>query len=390
MNRLPLTILAVTVLAAPAAADTFGGVAGNEKSYVLGRDKICAPLVVSAATARGVPTCRAAATDELAALSLKSPSPERGGAAEVRATAKSRTLTITRKDGTVVVTWDALDPIASVVDVWRSTYGRLIVVEYTVRRAGREVHEVVGFDVGVGGKEPSFSPPVTSPVGNVPPPVGGVPPPVTPPADPAVTKLADKARKLSGKSALTAWTKVLTLDATHPEAHYRIAAIHAAGKSPAAALPSLQRLSSSPRPESAEWLVEARFDKAFTKLLDNPTFRSTVGLDRPPSTPYERLMGLGGQWEQSVIPCDRPELKLQLRRTRTFRLDLSSTCSGMRERLSWTGTWTHTSTSLELRLKKPGGGHDIAPCTLTTDADEDVLTCHLDADLSFEARPARR
>lgn len=380
MKRLSLAFLALSLFAIPAAADSFGGVAGNEKSYVIGREKVCAPLVVTAAAARGVPTCRAAATDELAALSLKSPAPERGGAAEVRATAKSRTLTITRKDGTVVLTWDALDPIASVVDVWRSTYGRLIVVEYTVRRAGREVHEVVGFDVGVGGKEPTTAPP----------PVTDVPPTVDTPPDPAVTKLADKARKLSGKPALTAWAKVLAVDPSHSEAHYRIAAVHAAGKSPSAALPALQKLSSSSHPSAAEWLIEARFDKSFLKLVDDPTFRTTVGLDRPPTTPYEHLMGLGGQWEQSVIPCDRPEIKLQLRRTRTFRLDLSSVCSGMRERLSWTGTWTHSTSVVELRLKKPGGGHDTAPCTLSTDSDEDVLTCHLDADLSFEARPARR
>lgn len=382
MKRLlPFVLLLV---AGPAAADSFGGVAGNEKSYVLGREKVCTPLAVSGGTARGVPACRAAATDELAALSLKSPAPERGGAAEVRATAKSRTLTVTRKDGTTIVTWNALDPIASVVDVWRSTYGRLVIVEYTVRRAGRETHEVVGFDLGVGGKEPSGP---VAPVPVTPPPVDVEP---APPADPKVTKLADKARKASGKAALAAWGKVLAVDPDHAEAHYRIAAVHAAGKTPAAALPSLQKLSASTRPDAAELLIEARFDKAFLKLVEDATFRATVGLDRAPATPYERLMGLGGQWEQSVIPCDRPEIKLQLRRTRTFRIDLSSVCSGSRERYAWTGTWAHDGTNLELRLKKPGGGHDAAPCTLAADGDEDVLTCHLDTDLSFEARPARR
>jgi hypothetical protein len=379
MKRLALLAL---LLATPAAADSFGGVAGNEKSYVIGREKVCQPLAVSGASARGVPSCRAADTDELAALSLKSPTPERGGGAEVRATAKGQTLTITRKDGTAVVTWTAVDPIASVVDVWRSTYGRIIVVEYTVRRAGREVHEVVGFDVGVGGKEPTAPTTVT-------------PPPTTvdaPPAvDPAVEKLAAKARKTSGKAAFAAWNKVLAADPDNAEAHYRIAAAYAATKTPLSALSSLESLSKSPRPDAAEWLIEARFDKSFLKLVDNTDFRSVVGLDRAPSSTYERLMGMGGQWEQSVIPCDRPEIKLTLRRARTFKLELSSVCSGMRERLSWTGTWSHTTTqTLELRLKKPKGGFDAAPCTLTRDADEDVLTCHLDADLAFEARPVRR
>jgi len=158
-----------------------------------------------------VPACRASATDEIAALSVKSPLPERGGAAELRASAKSRVLTVTRKDGTTAVTWEASDPIASVVDVWRSSYGRIAVVEYSVRRAGREVHEVVGFDLGVGG-QPADTVIPTDPV---------VPPDKTPgvviaPADPALAKAADKARKAKGKAALAAWAKVLELDADTP------------------------------------------------------------------------------------------------------------------------------------------------------------------------------
>jgi len=124
--------------------------------------------------------------------------------------------------------------------------------------------------------------------------------------------------------------------------------------------------------------------------VSDPAFRATVGLDRPATTAYERLMGLGGQWEQSVIPCDRPEMKLAVRRDRTFRLELRSVCSGMRERLSWTGRWSQQDQAVELQLKKPGGGFDSAPCLLSRDGDEEVLTCHLDADLAFEARPVRR
>lgn len=372
--------LILCVTAGVASADSFGGVAGNEKSYVVGRDKVCAPIAVTAVAARGMPACKTAATDEIAALSLKTPAPERGGGAELRATAKGRTLTVSRKDGSVALTWEAMDPIASVVDVWRSTYGRLVIVEYTVRRAGREVNEVVGFDLGVGGKTPAAEPPPTTT-----PPITDAPPP----ADPAVTRAADKARKTSGKAALAAWAKVLALDPGHPEAHYRVAAAHAA-RNAGEALAALDRLAASGRPEAAEWLIEARFDKSFLKLVANPRFRAVTGLDRAAATPYERLMGLGGEWEQALIPCDRPELKLALRRARTFRIDLATVCSGMREKLSWSGTWAQQGEAIELRLKKPGGGHDAAPCLLSRDGDEDVLTCHLDADLSFEARPARR
>lgn len=101
-------------------------------------------------------------------------------------------------------------------------------------------------------------------------------------------------------------------------------------------------------------------------------------------------MGLGGQWEQALVPCDRPELKLTFRRDRTFRLDFRSVCQGRREGFALKGTWRQTETALELLLAKPGGGHDAAPCLLGRDGDEDTLTCHVDADLSFEGRPVRR
>jgi len=392
-HGLATILVGVTTLTTAAHADSFGGVSGNEKWYLVGRDRVCQPLAVTAGKARGGPVCKPGATEEVAALSLKTPAAERGAAAQVRATAKLRTITVTRVDGSVVVSWDAPDPVASIVDVWRSTYGRLIVVEYTVRRAGSEVHEVVGFDVGVGGGSSGGT--TGGPSGGPTPPDGGAvkPPPdggATAAPDPALVKAADKARKAKGKAALAAWAKVVALDGDHAEAHYRLAALLAASKKPGDALPDLERLAASTRPDAAEWLVEARFDKAFAKLVAEPRFRAAVGLDRAAATPYERLMGLGGQWEQSLTPCDRPELKVTLRRDRSFRLDFRSVCEGQREAFTMKGTWTQRDAAIELRLKKPEGGVDAAPCLLGRDRDEDTLTCQLDADLSFEARPARR
>ncbi|MCL4224811.1 MAG: hypothetical protein KJZ91_10155 [Myxococcales bacterium] len=416
----PLLAVGLALLFAPAvaAAQSFGGFAGNEKSYLVGRDRVCAPLVVSGAAARGVPACQAATTDAVARLSVKAPRPERGAAAEVRAAARGRTVTVTRKDGAVVVAWDAPDPVAAIVDVWRSTYGRLVVVEYTVRRGGREVPEVVGFDVGVGGREPrpggapgtgggdgsgagsgsgsgggsgagsgSGADAWTGATAS-----GGGTTPTTapPPPDPRLTAAVAKARKTSGKAALGAWAQVLALDAEHAEARYRTAAAHLALKRPADAVTALEGLASSSRADAIEWLIEARHDKAFRTLLGHAGFRAAVGLDRAPVSPYERLMGLGGQWEQALVPCDRPELKLTFRRDRTFRLDFRSVCQGRREGFALKGTWRQTETALELLLSRPGGGHDAAPCLLGRDGDEDTLTCHVDADLSFEGRPVRR
>ena len=372
--------------ASVAAADTFGGMSGNEKVYLSGRDKICQPLTVTAAAARGLPTCKAAATDEIAALSVKTPSPERGSKAELSAAAKGRTITVSDKGGAVVVAWDAPDPVASVVDVWRSTYGKIVVVEYTVRRAGREVHELIGFDLGAGGKGGA----VTMPTEPGPGTGTGTDAPAPVKTDPAVDKAAAKARKTSGKAALTAWQQVLGLDADHAEASYRLAVALAQTKRTDAAVAQLGKLAASTRPDAIEWLVEARFDKSFAKLLANPQFRTAVGLDRDAATPYERLMGFGGQWEQSLVPCDRPEIKLTFGRDRAFRLDFRSTCSGQREGFRLKGTWAMRGDTLELRLTNPDGGVDAAPCRFTRDANEDTLACQVDRDLTFEGRPVRR
>jgi hypothetical protein len=189
---------------------------------------------------------------------------------------------------------------------------------------------------------------------------------------------------------VAAWAKVLAIDPEHSEATFRTAVAFATTKKPADAVASLQALAQSKRSDAIEWLVEARFDKGFAKLVGDAGYRTAVGYDRPPGTAYERLMGLGGQWEQALTPCGRPELRLALRRDRTFRLDFRSTCEGMREAFAMKGTWSMTDVAVELLLKRPGGGTDSAPCLIGTDGDEDTLTCHLDADLSFEARPVRR
>ncbi|MBZ0231472.1 MAG: hypothetical protein K8M05_03920 [Deltaproteobacteria bacterium] len=373
-----------------AAADTFGGFAGNEKTYVLGREKVCEPLKVAAGAAKGVPACKVAGTDVMATLSLKSPPPERGSEAQVKATAKGQTITVVGRSGEAIVTWQSFDPVASVVDVWRSQYGRIVAVEYTVRRAGREVHEVVGFDLGVGGGGGGKAGQSDTGGGTTAGTGTGTGTGTGKEIDPVVKKAIDKARKAKGKAAVAAWAKVLELDPESSEARYRRAAAFAGMKKHADAVAALQNLAQSKRADAIEWLVEARFDKSFVKLVGDAGFRDAVGYDRPAGSAYERLMGLGGQWEQSLTPCDRPEMKLVFKRDRTFRLGFRSTCEGMRESFTMKGTWSMTDVAVELLLKKPGGGHDRAPCLLGTDGDEDTLTCHLDADLSFEARPVRR
>ena len=391
-------ICAVGALAGAAGADSFGGVAGNEKSYLVGRDRVCQPLVVSAGKATGAPACRAAGADEVAALSIKNPAPERGAKAEVKAAAKGSTLTVTGSDGATLVTWSGFDPIVAVVDVWRSSYGRLVIVEYTVRRGGRELHDVVGFDLGQGGggsKPPAPGPGVgepgaggTGPTAPVGPSAGADK--VAPPQDPAVTKLVVKARKSKGKAAIAAWAKVLALDPDHAEAIYRTAVAQASTRQTADALLRLESLTRSNRADAPEWLVEARGEKAFKPLFGDPRFRDAVGLDRKAGSVYERIMGLGGVWEQTLVPCEQPEIIVTFTRDRVVRMALRTACEGMREKGAYKGTWVEKGGAIDLRLPKPGGGHDIAPCTLSIEADEDRLSCQLDDDLHLVARPVRR
>lgn len=365
-----------------AEADSLGGIAANEKSYVVGASRVCAPVPVTGGAATGAAACHSAKADEVAALSTRLPSAERGAKAAVTATAKGRTITVAAADGATLVTWTSADSISSIVDVWRSPTGRLIAVEFVARRAGRELHDVIGFDVGLG------RPGATDPVPPVVTPPVVAPPPVA--SDPALARVVTAARKARGKTAFKGWGIVLTLAPDHPEALYRLAQLEVAARHADRALDRLEALARSPAPDAIEWLVEARFDKAFRKLVGEPRFRAAVGLDRASADPYERIMGLGGEWEQSLVPCDQPEIKLTLRRDRKVTIVLRSACQGMRDKITFRGTWAITGAGIELRLPKLDTGDDAAPCLLARDRDEDVLRCQVDADLGFEARPSRR
>ncbi len=126
------------------------------------------------------------------------------------------------------------------------------------------------------------------------------------------------------------------------------------------------------------------------KLIGEPRFRAAVGFDAPATSTYARLMGLGGEWEQPLAPCDRPEMRLTLKRDRRFTLQLRTTCQGSRDKVTYRGTWVARGDALTLQLPKPDTGDDQIPCLLAVDGDEDVLRCQVDEELAFEARPSRR
>src|SRR5206468_6772547 len=110
-------------------------------------------------------------------------------------------------------------------------------------------------------------------------------------------------------------------------------------KHPADAIAALERLATSSKADAIEWRVEARFDKAFAGLRADPKFRAAVGLDHKASTPYERFMGFGGQWEQTGTSCDKPEVRLVAQRDRTVRLRIKTVCEGQVFDTPFKGTW---------------------------------------------------
>lgn len=370
MRYAPVLLLVAT----PALADSFGGFSGVDRPYLVSPDRVCAPLAVNDKVATGVPSCEQGTTEVIAHLDIKAPA--RG---DYKASAAGTKLTVTNKAGDAVVTWTAPDPIGKVSDVFVSKYEDRVAVVYTTRRLGKEVTDVVAFELV---KTTGRTEPVQKPVEQM------VTPPTVqaPPEDPKVTKAVDSARKIKTKAA---WTSVLAIDPDNSEARYRLAVL--AGK---AGLADLQTLAKSKRPDAIEWLVEARFDPAFASLRGDKAFRDAVGLDRPPGTMYEHAMGFGGQWEQTGTSCDKAEVHLTLRRDRNFKLRVKTTCEGQGFDLPFQGTWRVAPDGIVLSLPpakgKAASAKDEAPCRLEKAGEEDSLHCDLGNDIDFSVLPTRR
>jgi hypothetical protein len=391
--------LAGVVWFAPAArADSFSGFSGVDRPYLVNQDRVCTPIVVANSTAAGAPRCEKAPADLIARLSIKPPLVQSGSSAVFAAQVSGRTITVSRKTGGVAVTWDAPDPVVKIVDVYASEYADRVAIAYNVRRAGKEVTDVVAFDLGQNQtavqdpaqpphtstdptKDPSAAPDLTT-QGKL-----------APPADPKLVKAVADARTAAKGQALAAWKAVLALDGVHSEALFRSAVAQIAAKHPAEALAALASLAGSDRADAIEWLVEARFDAAFAPLRADPKFRATVGLDRKPATTYERLLGFGGQWEQSGTSCDRPEVRFAATRDRNFKVRVKTSCEGSIYDSSFKGTWRIDGDRIVLQLPTKGkqlSAADEAACRFEGAGDEDAMRCALGHDLEFVVLPTRR
>lgn len=385
--RLVLTLLTLVSLAGPASAGVFGGFGGREDGYLVGRDKICTPLIVDSGKASGTPACSKASDDQVAQLSVKDAKAVHGRDASHTAASKGRTIEVTAtKKETVVVTWEAPDPISRIDDVYVSQYANLIAVEYTVRRGSRDVSEVVVFDVR--GARSTTDPTADEPPTTDRPPV--VAPPAATPALTRALKAARKAKKGGAAKALKAWNKVLAIDPDHSEARYGVAVAQARAKKPDLAIAALEGLAATGRSDAMEYLILARFEKAFASVRADARFRTAVGLDGGSDDFYERLMGKGGTWEQPETACDTPGVALTLGQDRSFKLVIKSTCSGDRWKDTFKGRWEAKEPGLTLILPNKGRDDESFACAVEKDGDEDAIRCALDADLSFVVRPVRR
>jgi hypothetical protein len=403
MRRIAIALaLAGLALARPARADTFSGFSGVDRPYLVNQDRVCQPLVVTGNAATGAPRCEKQAADAIARLSIKPPIVQSGAKASFTAQASGRTITVSRKTGGAVVSWDAPDPVVRIVELYAGQYDDRVAVAYVVRRAGKEVTDVVAFDLGQNQTAIHDQPPPgagsgtgsdsSAGTGGTSAGAGAVAA-VEPPPDPRIVKAVADARAAPKAKALPAWTAVLALDAGHAEALFRTAAAQLAARHTAEALAALQALAASPHGDAVEWQVEARFDPAFASLRADPKFRAAVGLDRKPATIYERLMGFGGQWEQTGTSCDRPEVRLVATRDRKFRLRVKTRCEGAVYDTPFQGTWRIDGQRLVLQLPNKGraatAGDEIN-CGFEASGDEDALRCALGHDLEFVVLPTRR
>ncbi|HEX3758181.1 MAG TPA: hypothetical protein VHW23_05725 [Kofleriaceae bacterium] len=416
-RTLAVPFVGLALTGALARADTFSGFSGVDRPYLVNQDRVCQPLAVASNAATGLPRCDKAAADVIARLSIKPPMVQSGAKASFAAQASGRTITVSRKTGGAIVAWDAPDPVVRIVDAYASQYDDRVAVAYVVRRAGKEVTDVVAFDLGQG--QTAIAPGPAAPGAGsgaagagsnagptsvtariIQPGQPGQPGPDTaaapaaePPPDPKVAKAIADARAAPRAKTVAAWTAVLAVAPGHAEALFRIAVAQLAAHNTAQALEALQALSTSPHADAVEWRVEARFDPAFAALRADPKFRAAVGLDRKSATPYERLMGFGGQWEQTGTSCDKPEVRFIATRDRKFRLRVKTSCEGQIYDTPFQGTWRLDGERVVLVLPTHGratSAADEAICGFEPAGDEDALRCELSHDLDFVVLPTRR
>ncbi len=413
----------------PAFADKFGGFSADGGQYLDGDARICTPLPQArqSATLRGVPHCERASAERIAAANFVSGTAQTGPSARYQARFRGTSLTITARDEqNAVLTWSALDPITAVTGVFLNKDETLLAVEYDVRIAGRTRTESIVFALplsapphGSADEAPESSP-ETSPerlAEDLPPQSASAsatdraaagPASADQASHPALTaaqqRTLARAQKLDNqrkaRAAVAAYSKLLAEVPHLASAHYGLARNLARQRQYPKAIQALETLAATGTSDAIEWLVEARFDRAFAKLRADAGFRKAVGLDRSVrgaarrNLPlYERLLGFSSRWEQAEIKCDRAEVRVDFARPRrNFVLRVTSRCGGYRDATRLSGTWSIAGDhEIALRFPNAGGPDEDILCQMELcSGDEDCLQCGMGGEMSFTLQPVRR
>jgi len=382
-----------------ASAGPFGGFSRDGGSFLVDGTRVCQPV----AGKRGAPRCQKAGADEVARLGFRKGSPQRGASATVQVQASGTRLVVRSSDGkSVRADWDSGDPVGAVGAVYLSQDGRLVAVEYDARLAGRTQQQVIVLALSGASPTPASPTPGAKPAPGASPSPGAKPAPGAKPT-PDDPKLAAQLRAgdklLAGKKwnrAEEEYRRALALAADHPAARYGLAASLAGQGRTADAVAEVTALARSSHPQAPRWLVEARLGSHFTRVQSDPGFRRAVGIERDPArqpSAYERLVGLGGKWEQTGSACQEPTVALNLdRKSEKFQLSIRTRCQGDDETTRLSGSWSAEGSALRLRFPNPDGPEESLDCKLAASSDrsgEDTLACALD-DLTFTMRVVRR
>jgi hypothetical protein len=380
-----LIAMAGLVLAAPASGGVFGGFSADENSYLRGSDQLCLPIPGGARTA--VPTCKKGSTEEIAGMKFRAPAPESGPRARFTATSSGTELTLTELAGKAVQ-WSSVDPIVGADAVYVSPNETMIAVEYRTRFGGRLVEEVIVFAVPRKTRAQAAASAAAS---------STVAPTRTKAAHAAIKAGWSALGKKKWAAARTSFDKALA-DADDAEARYGVAVAWGGQGKSAEAIKALDALAASKLADAVVWLVEARSQKQFKKLLIDKGFRRAVGLDPDPNRPvfaYERLVGFSGHWEQAGVSCESARVNLKLkRRPRTFSLAITTRCQGYGDTMKLAGAWeARGADQASLTFPNPGAKDEVMQCTLSVCTDgsgEDCLACGVGTDLEMNLRLVRR
>ena len=362
----------------------------TDGQYRRGEDQICRPATASASA----PACESATVADVAKRKFATGSKQLGRSRTVAVQKQGTKLVVLAAEGKAqLAIWDAGQVLGDVGDVYLDASKRWVAIEFQTRFAGRTVDDLVVL-------------PITLPATAAAP----VQPIDVPAVDkkssesPAFRKAVDdgirwsRSRRTFAK-AQTALNKALAEIPGHPEALYHLALLELKRKDTAATLATLAKLAASSHADKARWRVEARFDVRFKALRGDAAFREAVGISRKPGEQpsfYERLVALGGRWEQEAIPCEQPQVNLTLRRDakQGFDLVIRSKCQGMAETTKLDGTWAGSENrKLALSFPNMESADDQLSCQIelcSDDSGEDCLRCQPDPELEFLLRVVRR